>query len=94
MKELICLVSGGSIRLDAGFNDRELTKAIEELFIVPYIYPKSNNILNGHESWTSMYLAFFMDIYFWLKEYQQRSHSAFKRVYGNVTMINYTARFV
>jgi transposase len=99
MRELIYLVSGGSIRLDAGFNDRELTKSIEELFIVPYIYPKSINNLNGHESWSSMYLEFFRDIYFWLKEYHQRSHSesfhsAFKRVYGEVTKINYTARFV
>ena len=99
MKELIKMVSGNSIRLDAGFNDRELTKAIEELFMVPYIYPKSNNILNGEDSWKYMYLEFFRDIYFWLKEYHQRSHSesfhsAFKRVYGTVTKVNYTARFV
>jgi transposase len=99
MKELIHLVSGGSIRLDAGFNDRELTKAIEELFMVPYIYPIKSNNINGHESWSNMYLEFFRDIYLWLKEYHQRSHSesfhsAFKRVYGNVTKVNYTARFV
>jgi len=98
MKEMIRLVSGDSIRLDAGFNDRELTKAIEELFMIPYIYPKSNNILNGDDSWKQMYLEFFRDVYLWLKEYHQRSHSesfhsAFKRVYGHVTKINYTARF-
>jgi len=99
MKELIKEVSGDSIRLDSGFNCRELTKAIEELFMVPYIYPKSINNLNGHDSWKYMYLEFFRDIYFWLKEYHQRSHSesfhsAFKRVYGEVRKINYTSRFV
>ena len=99
MKELIKEVSGESIRLDSGFNDRELTKAIEELFMVPYIYSKSNNNLNGDDSWKYMYLEFFWDVYLWLKEYHQRSHtesfhSAFKRVYGRVTKNNYTARFV
>ena len=99
MRELIKQVFGDSIRLDAGFNDRELTKQIENLFMTPYIYPKSNNILNGDDSWKYMYLEFFLDIYLWLKEYHQRSHSesfhsAFKRVYGAVTKINYTSRFV
>lgn len=99
MMELIKLVSGDSIRLDSGFNCRELTKEIEELFMIPYIYPKSINKLNGHDSWKNMYLHFFWDIYHWLKEYHQRSHtesfhSAFKRVYGEVRKINYTARFV
>lgn len=99
MKELIREVTGDSIRLDAGFNDRELTKLIEELFMTPYIYPKSNNNLNGDDSWKFMYLEFFLDIYAWLKEYHQRSHSesfnsSFKRVYGEIRKINYTARFV
>lgn len=99
MKELIREVTGDSIRLDAGFNDRELTKLIEELFMTPYIYPKSNNNLNGDDSWKFMYLEFFLDIYVWLKEYHQRSHSesfnsSFKRVYGEIRKINYTARFV
>jgi transposase len=99
MMELIKLVFGDSLRLDSGFNCRELTKKIEELFMTPYIYPKSNNILNGEDSWKYMYLEFFQDIYLWLKEYHQRSHtesfhSAFKRVYGEVRKINYTARFV
>ena len=99
MIELISLVSGDSLRLDSGFNCRELTKKIEELFMIPYIYPKSINNLNGHDSWKYMYLEFFLDIYLWLKEYHQRSHtesfhSAFKRVYGEVRKINYTARFV
>ena len=99
MKELVKEVSGNSIRLDAGFNDRELTKIIEDLFMVPYIYPKSNNILNGNDSWKEMYIHFFLDIYSWLKEYHQRSHtesfhSAFKRVYGEIRKINPIARFV
>jgi len=98
MKELIKEVFGGSIRLDAGFNCRELTKQIEDLMMTPYIYPKSINVLNGHDSWKEMYLEFFLDIYSWLKEYHQRSHSesfhsAFKRVYGQVTKIRCTARF-
>jgi transposase len=99
MLELIKIVSGDSIRLDAGFNCRELAKAIEDLFMTPFIYPKSINNLNGDNSWKLMYLEFFLDIYAWLKEYHQRSHSesfhsAFKRVYGEVTKVNYTARFV
>lgn len=99
MIELIKMVSGDSIRLDAGFNSRELTEAIEKLLMTPYIYPNSKNNLNGKNSWKLMYLEFFFDIYAWLKEYHQRSHSesfhsAFKRVYGEVSKINYTARFV
>lgn len=99
MLGLIKIVFGNSIRLDAGFNCRELAKAIEDSFMTPYIYPKSINNLNGDDSWKLMYLEFFLDIYAWLKEYHQRSHSesfhsAFKRVYGEVTKINYTARFV
>ena len=99
MIELIKIVSGNSIRLDAGFNSHELAENIENLFMIPYIYPKSNNNLNGKDSWKYMYLEFFLDIYLWLREYHQRSHSesfhsAFKRVYGEVRKINYTARFV
>ncbi len=99
MIDLIKIVFGDSLRLDAGFNSRELTKAIEDLFITPYIYPNSKNNLNGDDSWKYMYLEFFLDIYAWLKEYHQRSHcesfhSAFKRVYGEVTKIKYTARLV
>lgn len=99
MLELIKLVSGESIRLDAGFNCRELAEEIEKLFMTPYIYPKSSNNLNGKDSWKYMYLDFFMDICAWLKEYHQRSHSesfhsAFKRVFGLMTKVNPTARFV
>jgi len=99
MIELIKIVSGNSLRLDSGFNCRKLAMAIEDLFMTPYIYPKSINNPNGDDSWKYMYLEFFLDVYAWLKEYHQRSHSesfhsAFKRVYGEVRKINYTARFV
>lgn len=99
MAELIKIVSGDSIRLDAGFNSRELTEAIDKLLMIPYIYPNSKNDLNGKDSWKYMYLNFLWDIWLWLKEYHQRSHSesfhsSFKRVFGEVTKINYSARFV
>jgi len=99
MFELIKIVSGDSLRLDAGFNSRDLTRAIGELFMTPYIYPKKINKLNGDLIWKNMYLGFFFETYDWLKEYHQRSHtesfhSAFKRVYGPITKINSTARFV
>ena len=51
------------------------------------------------ELFKPMYLEFFYDIFLWLKEYHQRSHSesfhsAFKRDYGVVRKVNYAARFV
>jgi len=75
MMELVKIVSGDSLRLDAGFNSRDLTKAIGNLFMTPYIYPKSNNKINGDPHWKNMYLNFFYDISSWLKEYHQRSHT-------------------
>ena len=92
-------VSGDSLRLDSGFNCRELAKAVEDLFMEPYIYPKSINNLNGDDSWKYMYLEFFLDIYAWLREYHQRSHSesfhsAFKRVYGVVSKIRVHSKLI
>ena len=55
MKRLIEEVDGDSIRLDAGFNDRELVKKIAELEMIPYVFPKSNNKLNGSTAWKTMY---------------------------------------
>jgi transposase len=97
MRLLVREVSGDSIRLDAGFNERDLTEAIEELCMTPYIYPTKKNNLNGHPAWKFMYLEFFLDVYAWLKEYHQRSHcesfhSAFKRVFGIVTKERSTCR--
>lgn len=75
MKNLIEEVDGESIRLDAGFNDRELVKRIAELEMIPYVFPKSNNKLNGDPSWKKMYLELYYDVMTWLTEYHQRSHS-------------------
>lgn len=40
MHSLIEKVDGESLRLDSGFNDRELVKKIVEKEIIPYVYPK------------------------------------------------------
>lgn len=97
MHELVKQVTGNSIRLDAGFNDKNLVELIDKLGMTCYVYPKISNVLNGKMTWKSMYLHFFLDIYSWLKEYHQRSHcesfhSAFKRVYGIVTKVKYASR--
>ena len=84
MKRLIEEVKGDSLRLDAGFNDRELVKKIAELEMIPYVFPKCNNNLNGSPAWKNMYLELYYDVMTWLTEYHQRSHcesfhSSFKR---------------
>lgn len=84
MKNLIEEVNGESIRLDAGFNDRELVQKIADAEMVPYIFPKSHNNLNGSWAWKTMYLELYYDVMAWLTEYHQRSHtesfhSSFKR---------------
>lgn len=75
MKELINEINGKSLRLDAGFNDRELAKMIAEKEMIPYIFPKCNNKLNGSVAWKTMYLELFYDVMTWLTEYHKRSHS-------------------
>lgn len=90
MHQLILQVKGDSLRLDAGFNDRELVKKIVKLGITPYVFPKKNNILNGSPSWKNMYLCLLLDVMQWLTEYHQRSHSesfhsSFKQCFGPVT---------
>ena len=90
MHKLIEEASGDSIRLDAGFNDRELTKRLTEKGMIPYIFPKKNNILNGGPAWKLMYLELLLDVMVWLTEYHIRSHSesfhaSFKQKYGPVT---------
>ena len=99
MHSLIEEVDGESLRLDAGFNDRELVRKIVECGMLPYVYPKKNNDMNGNDSWREMYLEFFTDVIAWLSEYYQRVHSesfhsAFKRVYGNLTKIKHHSKFV
>ena len=90
MHKLIKLVYGNSLRLDAGFNDRELVKKIAEKGMVPYIFPRKNNNLNGSVAWKSMYMDLFLDVMSWLTEYHMRSHSesfhsSFKTRYGIIT---------
>jgi len=92
MHNLVKEVEGNSLRLDAGFVDRELVKLLEQLGLKPYIFPKKNITLNskGNKEWTRMYLELFNDVQNWLKEYHQRSHaesfhSAFKRRFGIIT---------
>ena len=92
-------VEGDSLRLDAGFNDKELVRKIVEKGIIPYVYPKKINRINGGNGWTEMYLEFFMDVIAWLTEYYQRVHcesfhSAFKRVYGIIRKIRVHSKFV
>lgn len=90
MHKLIKGVYGDSIRLDAGFNDRKLVNEIAEKNMVPYIFPKKINVLNGSLEWKLMYLELFYDVMQWLTEYHIRSHSesfhsSFKRIYGTLT---------
>ena len=97
MHKLIGKVYGNSLRLDAGFNDRELVKKIAELGMTPYVFPKSNNNLNGALAWKNMYLELFFDVMHWLTEYHLRSHaesfhSSFKGVYGMITKRRVTSK--
>jgi len=95
MHNLIKEVEGNSLRLDAGFVDRELVKLLGQIGLKPYIFPKKNLTLNsrGNKEWTRMYLELLNDVQNWLKEYHQRSHtesfhSAFKRRFGIITKRN------
>jgi len=90
MHKLIENVFGNSLRLDAGFNDRKLVKKISDLGMVPYVFPKKINNMNGSVAWKSMYMDLFMDVMSWLTDYHQRSHtesfhSSFKSRYGIIT---------
>lgn len=74
MKSLIEEVKGNSLRLDAGFVDRELTAKIAELGMKPLIFPKKCLDMNGRTAWKAMYLELFFETQEWLREYHQRSH--------------------
>jgi len=87
MHKLICDVYGDSLRLDAGFNDRELVRKIAERGMTPYVFPKKSNNLNGRPAWKQMYFELMCDVMTWLTAYHQRSHtesfhSSFKRING------------
>lgn len=99
MHELIKKVKGDSLRLDAGFNDRKLTQEIFNLGMTPYIFPKCNNNINGGFAWSEMYLKFYNETLDWLIEYHKRSHtesfhSSFKRTFGIITKLRFSAKFV
>lgn len=97
MRKLIEEVDGNSLRLDAGFIDKKLIVKIEELGMIPYVFPKKNNKLNGRPAWKLMWLELFLDVIAWLQEYYQRTHcesfySSFKRVYGILRKIRFSCR--
>src|SRR3989344_6396035 len=97
MHRLIEEVEGDSLRLDAGFVDRELTKEIVNKGMIPFIFPKKNLKLNGSSAWKNMYLDLYSDVMKWLEEYHQRSHvesfySSFKRRNGIIMKRRPTAR--
>jgi transposase len=99
MDSLVQEVEGETICLDAGFNDRELVRKIVEKNIIPYVYPKKINRINGGNGWTEMYMEFFTDVIAWLTEYYQRVHcesfhSAFKRVFGVIRKIRNHSKLV
>ena len=97
MHKLIKMVYGNSLRLDAGFNDRELVKKIADRGMTPYVFPKKLNDMNGALAWKLMYTELFLDVIAWLTEYHLRSHSesfhaSFKGVYGQITKRRFTAK--
>lgn len=90
MHKLIKGVYGNSLRLDAGFNDRELVRKISDKGMIPYVFPRKDNNLNGKLAWKYMYLELFYDVMSWLTEYHIRSHTesfhaSFKSRYGLIT---------
>ena len=99
MLDLIEQVKGEKLKLDAGFNCRELVKKIAEFGMIPYVYPYKSNKINGSEAWREMYLEFFTDVIFWLQEYYMRVHcesfhSSFKRVFGIIRKTKPHSKFV
>lgn len=97
MHKLIEEVYGDSLRLDAGFNDRELVRKIAERDMIPYVFPRRDNDMNGHLAWKLMYMELFYDVMQWLTEYHIRSHtesfhSSFKTKYGMITKRRPTAK--
>lgn len=98
MHKLIQEVSGDSLRLDAGFNDKSLAMEISQGGMTPYIYPKKKDNINGNAPWRDMCLNFYHELIDWLVEYHQRSHtesfhSAFKRKFGIITKLRFNCKF-
>ena len=97
MHKLIKDVYGDSLRLDAGFNDRELVRKIAEKRMTPYVFPKKDNNINGSLAWKTMYMSLFLDAMQWLTEYHIRSHcesfhASFKTKHGMITKRRFAAK--
>lgn len=82
------------LTLDSGFVDKKLVQLIEDLQIIPFIYPKKNNVYksNGYPGWKRMLTNLIKNVQIWLTEYHVRSHtesfhSSFKRIFGIITKI-------
>ena len=92
LKNLTNALKAAKLTLDAGFVDRKLTQLIEDSGIIPYIFPKKNNVITpkGYPAWGRMCKKIIDDVQAWLAEYHIRSHtesfhSSLKRVFGVVT---------
>lgn len=86
------ILKKAKLTLDRGFVDRKLAQLIEDSGIIPYIFPKKNNVLRsrGYPGWKRMLLNLIQDVQAWLEEYHIRSHtesfhSSFKRIFGIIT---------
>lgn len=97
-KDVDKLLKGAKLTLDSGFVDRKLAQLVEDSGIIPYIFPKKNNVLKskGNPGWKRMLLKLLENVQEWLKEYHIRSHtesfhSSFKRIFGIITKrLDYT----
>ena len=91
-KEISILTTNAKLALDAGFVDRKLVQLIEDSGMVPFVFPKKNNVITpkGYPAWGRMCKKIVEDVQAWLAEYHIRSHtesfhSSLKRVFGIVT---------
>jgi len=92
-------VKGNSLRLDAGFVDKELIRKIGELGMKSFIFPKKNLNLNGNIYWKEMFLELLLETQKWLCERHQRSHcesfhSSFKRKNRILMKINPLSKLI
>ena len=65
--------------------------------MIPYVFPRKNNNINGRPAWKNMYPELFLDVMHWLTEYHQRSHTesfhaSFKQKYGPLSKRRPTAQ--
>lgn len=91
-KDVNKLIKKVKLTLDSGFVDKKLAQLIVDSGIIPFIFPKKDNVLksDGSPGWKEMLISLIKDVQAWLREYHIRSHtesfhSSFKRIYGMVT---------